>query len=105
MSLRVRTPTGTDRWASVHDERHWYDYTHAVDDGELLVYLHTFRRVRMPAAQGQDFLLWKHHTSKLARSYAPGEWVKVTRAKRETPPAKRETVPRLPREPRRSSRT
>ncbi|MFL6159050.1 MAG: hypothetical protein ACJ72D_23425, partial [Marmoricola sp.] len=66
MSLRVRTPTGTDRWASAHDERHWYDYTHAVDDGELLVYLHTFRRVRMPAAQGQDFLLWKHHTSKLA---------------------------------------
>ena len=101
MSLRVRTPTGTDRWSSAHDERHWYDYTYVEDGEDLLVYLHTFRRVRMPAANGQDHLLWKHHTTKLAHRYAAGEWTRVSRARRQTPPAARETVPRLPREPRR----
>ena len=91
------TTTGTDRWDAVHDERHWYEYTHGVEGDQLLVYQHTFRRVRMPAGKGRDHLLWKHHTTKLARRYPAGAWTKVSRAKKQTPPTSLENVARRPR--------
>lgn len=101
MSLRVRLPGGgTDRWEATSDERTWFEYTHQVDDGELIVYLHTFRRVRDRADRTHDALLWKHHTTKVARRYDAGQWTKVTHVKERRPPLGVERVAGTIREPR-----
>ena len=102
MSLRVRLPNGgTDRWDATSDERTWFDYTHQVAHGALIVYLHTFRRVRERADRTHDALLWKHHTTKVARRYDAGEWTKVTHVKARRPPyevTRATRVATLPRE-------
>jgi hypothetical protein len=96
VSLRVRLPGGgTDRWDATSDERTWFDYTHQVVHEELVVYLHTFRRVRERADRTRDALLWKHHTTKIARRYAAGEWAAVTHVRRRTPPYAVERVARV----------
>ena len=101
MSLRVRLPGGgTDRWDASSDERTWFDYTHQVVDGRLDVYLHTFRRVRERADRTRDALIWKHHTTKVARRYAAGEWASVTHVRRRTPPTSVERVARVAAPPR-----
>ena len=103
MSLRVRVPGGgTDRWDAAWDERTWFDYTHQVADGELIVYVNAFRRVRERAGRTHDVLLWKHHTTKVARRYAPDQWVKVTHVKPHRPPYKVERAARVARPPRKA---
>ena len=92
------TTGAVEEWAAVNDERSWFDYTHAVEREELVIYQHTFRRVRQSAGNGRDHLLWKHHTTKVARHYAPGEWKKVSRVRKQTPPTSLENVPRVVRE-------
>jgi hypothetical protein len=102
VSLRVRLPDGrTDRWDAAWDERTWFEYTHQVArDGELVVYLHTFRRVRERADRTYDALVWKHHTTKVARRYGSGEWSKVTHVKARRPPYEVARVSRATRSPR-----
>jgi hypothetical protein len=96
VSLRVRLPDGrTDRWDAAWDERTWFDYTHQVADGELVVYLHTFRRVRERSGRTHDALIWKHHTTKVARRYAADEWGKVTHVKARRPPYELERTARV----------
>ena len=105
MSLRVRRADGgTDRWDATSDERTWFDYTHQVVDGELVLFLHTFRRVRERADRTHDALLWKHHTTKVARRYAAGAWTRVTHVKARRPPVGVERVTRTPRAPRERAR-
>ena len=106
MSLRVRLPDGRiERWDAASDERTWFDYTHQVTiDGELVVYLHTFRRVRERADRTHDALIWKHHTTKVARRYGPGEWSKVGHVRARRPPYEVARVARTPRAPRERSR-
>ena len=69
-----------------------------------MIYQHAFRRVRQPAGNGHDHLLWKHHTTTVARQYAAGEWTNVSRVRKGTPPTRLETVPHVvrEREPRRA---
>jgi len=96
VSLRVRLPDGrTDRWEATSDERAWFDYTHQVVHGELVVYLHTFRRVRERVDRTHDALLWKHHTTKVARRYAADDWSKVTHVKARRPPYEVERAARV----------
>jgi hypothetical protein len=105
VSLRVRLVSGRiDRWESASDEWTWFDYTHQVSSDELVVYLHTFRRVRERADRTHDALLWKHHTTKVAHRYPAGEWTKVSRVQDQRPPYRVERVPRVAVRRERSSR-
>ena len=106
MSLRVRLAEGrTERFDAASDERTWFDYTHQVtSQGELVVYLHTFRRVRERADRTHDALIWKHHTTKVARRYCTDEWSKVSHVKAQRPPYAVSRVARTPRAPRERSR-
>jgi hypothetical protein len=96
MTVRLATST-LDRWDPIDGERRWLDYSCQEVAGELLVYLHTFRRVRDRYDAEHDLLMWKPSTTALARRYAADEWREVVRAERQWPPAEVQRVPRRPR--------
>lgn len=76
-----------DTWRAISGETRWVDYSCQQTGADLVVYVHTFRRVRERLDRSQDLLLWKPGTTRVARRYAAGEWDEVVRAEREWPPA------------------
>jgi len=95
MSVTVRLPGArVDTWRAIPGETRWVDYSCARAGEDLVVYVHTFRRVRERLDRGQDLLLWKPGTTRVARRYAAEEWHEVTRDDREWPPAELLPVPR-----------
>jgi hypothetical protein len=86
-----------DRWEARRGDTRWIDYAHQQVAVDLVVYLHTFRRVRDRLDQTHDVLVWKPSSTAVAHRYGPGEWVEVLGADREWPPARGEHVPRRPR--------
>lgn len=76
-----------DTWRAIPGETRWVDYSCQQTGADLVIYVHTFRRVRERLDRSQDLLLWKPGTTRVARRYAAGEWDEVVRAEREWPPA------------------
>jgi hypothetical protein len=98
MGVTVQRPDSQlDRWESLSGDTRWVDYGHEQVGDDLVVYTHTFRRVRDRLDKTRDVLLWKPSSTAVAHRYGPGEWEKIVRADREWPPAKAEQVPRRPR--------
>ncbi|HEY0952689.1 hypothetical protein [Nocardioides sp.] len=95
MSVSVRLPGArVDTWRAIPGETRWVDYSCDRAGDDLVVYVHTFRRVRERLDRTQDLLLWKPGTARVARRYAAGEWDEVVGADREWPPAELTQVPR-----------
>lgn len=90
-----------DAWQAIGGETRWVDYAHEQVGDDLVVYVHSFRRVRDRHDDRHDALTWKPSTTGVAHHYAAGEWTAVVRAEREWPPAAVELVPHRPRRPRR----
>lgn len=100
----MRTPgSRLDTWSALPGETRWVDYSCQRVEGDLVVYAHTFRRVRERSDAAGDLLLWKPGTTKVAHRYAAGDWEAVVRAIREWPPTGVELVPRRARRPDRGS--
>lgn len=100
--MTVQRSSGqADAWNAIGGETRWVDYAHEQVGEELVVYVHSFRRVRDRYDDRHDALTWKPSTTGVAHHYGPGEWTAVVRAEREWPPAAVELVPRRPRRPRR----
>jgi hypothetical protein len=85
------------RWEALPGDTRWVDYAHDQVGDELVVYMHTFRRVRERLDKTHDLLLWRPSSTAVAHRYGPGECENVVRADREWPPAKVEHVPGRPR--------
>jgi hypothetical protein len=81
-----RASSHLDRWDALPGETRWVDYSCQHAGEELLVYVHTFRRVRERFDSSSDVLLWKPATTRLAHRYAAGQWDAVLRGEREWPP-------------------
>ncbi len=95
MSVTVRLPGArVDTWRAIPGETRWVDYSCDLTGDDLVVYVHTFRRVRERLDRGRDLLLWKPGTTRVARRYAAGEWDEVVGDDREWPPAELQQVPR-----------
>ncbi|MET3961596.1 hypothetical protein ABIE44_001530 [Marmoricola sp. OAE513] len=95
MSLHVRVSGDlVEKFESAGDERDWFDYTHAEVEGDLVVFVHVFRRVRDRHDRTHDQLLWKHHTTKVARLFPAGTWAGVTGVVPGLPATGVELVPR-----------
>ncbi|HYF74197.1 MAG TPA: hypothetical protein VD864_15310, partial [Nocardioides sp.] len=78
MGLTVEQASGrVDRWDAIAGETRWVDYAHQESGGDLVVYVHTFRRVRERHDLTRDVVLWKPATTSVARRYAAGEWTAV----------------------------
>ena len=73
------------------------DYSYEQAGEDLVVYIHTFRRVRERFDPSSDLLLWKPATTGVAHRYGAGEWDEVVRAEREWPPVETRYVARRPR--------
>src|SRR3954466_6333608 len=89
-----RSTSRVDSWDVIPGETRWVDYSCEQSGGDLVVYLHTFRRVRERYDTTSDALLWKPATTKVARWYAANEWEAVDRAEQEWPPVEVEHVAR-----------
>jgi hypothetical protein len=90
----LRGDRHVDRWETLPGETRWLDYAHQqVGDG-LVVYMHSFRRVRDRLDRTHDLLVWKPSSTVVAHRYGAGEWTDVVQAKREWPPVMVEQVPR-----------
>jgi hypothetical protein len=101
VSVTVRRPTGdVDRWPAIPGETRWVDYSHHRVEDDLVVYAHTFRRVREGLDRTHDVLLWKPSSTGIAQRYAAGEWSDVVDVERSWPPYTLERVPRRRRAPR-----
>lgn len=97
MGVTVRRSSGQhDAWNVIAGETRWVDYSHEQVGDDLVVYVHSFRRIRDRFDSGRDALSWKPSTTGVAHEYAAGEWAEVVRAEREWPPAELEPVPRRP---------
>lgn len=96
MTVR-RSDSRVDTWDAVCGETRWVDYAAEEVSGDLIVYIHTFRRVRERAGPRTDVLFWKPSLTRVAHRYTAGEWVEVVRTEREWPPAEVQQVPRRPR--------
>ncbi|MDF1604418.1 hypothetical protein [Nocardioides sp. YIM 152315] len=96
MTVR-RTTSQPDEWSVLAGETRWVDYSADRDGNDLVVYAHTFRRLRDRLDQSHDVLLWKPSTTTVAHRYPGGEWDEVIRAEQEWPPVRPERVPRRPR--------
>ena len=95
VSVTVRTTSGhVDPWAAIPGETRWVDYAHELAGDELVVYAHTFRRVRDRATATTDVLMWKPDTTRDPHKYGAGEWVALGTPQREWPPAEVQQVPR-----------
>ena len=93
--MTVRLPGARlDSWRAIPGETRWVDYSCQQTGDDLVVYVHTFRRVHERLDRSRDLLLWKPGTTRVARRYAAGEWDEVVRAEREWPPAELRQVPR-----------
>ena len=92
-----RSSSHVDRWDAVAGETRWVDYSHHQDGGDLLIYVHTFRRVRERHGSTSDLLLWKPATTGVAHRYPADDWDQVVRAEREWPTTQVEYVARRPR--------
>jgi hypothetical protein len=99
VAVTVRRPDGIrdDTWGALPGETRWGDHSCQQVGGDLVVYRHTFRRVRERLDATHDVLLWKPATSRVAHRYAAGEWLAVVGADRVWPPPGVEQVPRRPR--------
>jgi hypothetical protein len=98
----LRSSFHLDRWDAIPGETRWVDFSHAaVGEEDLVVYAHTFRRVRERHDQKYDVLMWKPATTAVAHRYGADEWDSVLSAEREWPPTSLELVPkrRVPRRP------
>lgn len=101
MSVSVRRPGGhVDRWAAIPGDTRWVDYSPRRVGDELVVYLHTFRRVRERLDGADDVLMWKPASTGVAHHYRPGEWEEVLDVEQSWPPYELERVPRRRRRPR-----
>ena len=89
-----RASAHVDHWEALRGETRWVDYSHQHAGEDLVVYLHTFRRVRDRFDSTRDLLMWKPATTRVAHRYSAGEWDELVRAEREWPPAELEYVPR-----------
>lgn len=95
MSVSVSRSTGhVDRWLAIPGETRWVDYSHHQVGAELVVYVHTFRRVRERYDGARDVLLWKPASTGVVHRYGAGEWHQVADAERTWPPYDLEVVPR-----------
>jgi hypothetical protein len=92
-----RTTSQLDEWNVLVGETRWVDYTVDHDGDDLVVYAHTFRRLRERLDQRHDVLLWKPASTAVTHRYGRDEWDEVVRAEREWPPAQLERVQRRPR--------
>lgn len=97
MAVTVRRRVHLDRWDTLAGDSRWVDYSHQQVGVELVVYAHTFRRVRERRDDRSDVLLWKPASTAVARRYAAGEWDEVVGAEKAWPPYELEVVPRRPR--------
>jgi len=87
VGVTVQRPNSRlDKWDAIPGETRWVDYSHQQEAGDLVVYLHKFRRVRERFDSTSDSLLWKPATTRVAHRYGLGEWDEVVRAEREWPP-------------------
>jgi hypothetical protein len=101
VSVTVRRSTGhVDRWETIPGETRWVDYSSHRTGEDLVVYVHTFRRVRERYDGSHDVLLWKPASTGIAHHYVDGEWEEVVDAQQAWPPYELERVPRR-RRPRR----
>jgi hypothetical protein len=97
----LRSSFHRDRWDAIPGETRWVDFSHAADGGEdLVVYAHTFRRVRERHDKKYDVLMWKPATTAVAHRYGADEWDSVLSAEREWPPTSVELVPKRRNRPR-----
>jgi hypothetical protein len=95
VSVTVRRATGhVDRWEAIPGETRWVDYALHRDGEELVVYAHTFRRVRERYDGAHDVLMWKPASTGIAHHYRAGEWDAVVDAVQSWPPYEVERVPR-----------
>lgn len=93
--MTVRLPGARlDSWRAIPGETRWVDYSCQQTGDDLVVYVHTFRRVHERLDRSRDLLLWKPGTTRVARRYAAGEWDEVVRVEREWPQAELRLVPR-----------
>jgi hypothetical protein len=98
VGVTVRRSTAhLDTWDAIPGETRWVDYSHQHAGEDLVVYIHTFRRVRERFDSSRDLLLWKPATTGVAHRYREGEWDEVVRAERHWPPVEVQHVPRRPR--------
>lgn len=96
--MTVRRPgPRTESWEAAAGETRWVDYSHDRSGADLVIYAHTFRRVRERLDHGRDVLLWKPVSTAVAHTYTAGEWEEVVRSERTWPPTTPEYVARRPR--------
>ena len=101
MSVWIRRTSGqVDRWDAVAGDTRWVDYSPHRDGDELVVYAHTFRRIRERLDATGDVLMWKPASTATAHRYGAGEWSRVLRVEQSWPPYEIERVPRRRRRPR-----
>src|SRR4051794_33626616 len=97
MGVTVRRSTSRlDSWDVIPGEPRWVDSSCQQGGEDLVVYIHTFRRVRERHDSTSDLLLWKPATTKIAHRYGADEWEAVDRAVQEWPPVEVERVARRP---------
>lgn len=95
MGLSVRLANHQlDNWFAIPGESGWIDYSCQQHVGELIVYIHSFRRMRERVDLRRDVLVWKPGTTNVAHRYGAGEWTEVLEATQVWPPAEVEYVPR-----------
>lgn len=101
MSVSVHRASGhVDHWAAIPGDTRWVDYSPHRAGEELVVYVHTFRRVRERLDGSDDVLMWKPASTGIAHHYAAGEWTEVVDVVQAWPPYALERVPRRRRRPR-----
>lgn len=84
----------TDRWRAIPGETRWVDYSGQQVGEDLVVYVHTFRRIRERYDADADVLLWKPGTTGVAQRYAAGAWLEVVDVERAWPPTDLVRIPR-----------
>jgi hypothetical protein len=92
-----RSASHIDIWEAIPGETRWVDYSHQHAGDTLVVYIHTFRRVRERFDSRSDLLLWKPATTGVAHRYREGDWDQVVRAEQQWPPVEVQYVARRPR--------
>jgi hypothetical protein len=89
-----RATSQLDTWDVLPGETRWVDYSCQQEGGDLVVYLHAFRRVRDRFDADRDVLFWKPSTTRVAHRYPADEWADVVRDQQEWPPVGVQQVPR-----------
>ena len=92
-----RSTSKLDTWDAIEAGTRWVDYSYQQVGEDLVVYIHTFRRVRERFDSRSDLLFWKPATTRVAHRYDAGQWDEVVRSEREWPPVEVEYVARRPR--------